>query len=83
MWEEDDSVSVISGKMIVTLVDSLDRTVGAICTVKTSLKGPHHTAKIAGHGEIGCAVPCLQNVATCICTCSSTYMYILQGQRST
>ena len=70
MWDEDGNVSVISGKMIVNPVDSSDRTVGAICTVKTSLKGPHHMAKIAGHGEIECTVSCLQfkgNVATCTC----------------
>ena len=58
MWDEDSSVSVISGKMMVTPEDTVDRTVGAICTVKTSLKGPHHSAKIAGHGEIERAVSC-------------------------
>ena len=53
VWEEDSSVSVISGKLIVTPEDSPDRTVGAVCKVKTSLRGPLHSARIAGRGEYG------------------------------
>ena len=47
-------VGVISGKLIVTPEDSPDRTVGAVCKVKTSLRGPLHSARIAGRGEYRC-----------------------------
>jgi hypothetical protein len=51
VWEEDDSVSVICGKLIVTPEDNSDRTVGAVCTVKTSPRGTLHSALIAGRGK--------------------------------
>ena len=44
VWDEDSSVSVISGKLIVTPSDVGD-------TVKTSPRGPPYGARIAGHGE--------------------------------
>ena len=33
VWDEDNSVSVISGKLIVTPSDVGDRTVGAMCVL--------------------------------------------------
>jgi hypothetical protein len=57
VWDEDNSVSVVTGKIMVTPADTADRTVGAISTVKTSHKGPHHPARIAGRGE-GCVCAC-------------------------
>lgn len=68
LWKEDDSVSVIPGKMIVTPADSADRTVGAMCTVKTSAKGPHHSARIADCGECF-ATKCLGIYIHVLCAC--------------
>ena len=41
----------LCGKLIVTPEDNSDRTVGAVSTVKTSPRGPLHSAQIAGRGK--------------------------------
>ena len=51
VWDEDSSMSVISGKLMVTPSIVGERTVGSTCNVETSPRGPPHSARIAGCGE--------------------------------
>ena len=52
VWSKDESVSVVSGKLVVTPADVAARTVGAMCVIKTSARGPHYDARIAGRGTV-------------------------------
>ena len=47
VWDVDNSVSVISGKIIVAPTDVKERMVGTPCIVQTSYHGPLHNARIA------------------------------------
>ena len=48
VWSEDESISVVSGKLVVTYVDVTVRTVDATCVIKTSVRGPQYNARFAG-----------------------------------
>ena len=51
VWEGDEGVSVVSGDLIKSPTDDSDRTVGALCSVQTSLKGAIYKATIAWCGK--------------------------------
>ena len=44
VWEGDEGVSVVSGHLIKSPTDDSDRTVGALCSVQTSLRGAIYKA---------------------------------------
>ena len=52
VWEGDESVSVVSGNVIQSPTNDCDRSVGAVCSVKTSIRGEVYMAKIAGRGKL-------------------------------
>ena len=51
VWSEDESISLVLGKLVVTPVDVATRTVGATCVIKTSVQGPQYNVNIAGRGK--------------------------------
>ena len=65
VWEGDEGVSVVSGDLIKS--DDSDRTVGALCSVQTSLKGAIYKATIAGCGKSSYYTTLFASVCAYLC----------------